>query len=475
MSKLKAYLAKNRPRVSAARTLTAIHNMANPVQLALLEDNSRRIAVRCPRRSGKTVALMLRILKLMVSKPGSKVLYLCLTSIQADKNLGKPIRELNDKLKLGGKYVGGGTGGNEARYTLPNGSTLWLRGGETAAEMEKNRGQFYDLVAIDEGKSFSDDVLVPAIDDVLWPSLMDTLGTLIMIGTPGEFLNGLFYEATTVAPGWSRHSWSQQDNIAMPHIWEEAKATKLKSEWPDDHPTWLREYLGQWCPDPNKVVFSSFDSTRNVSKHTPDKDWEYMLGIGDVGAERWSIVVTGYSPYEGVMHVVSAREVLGTLDDLAGEVDSDLSTYSPGGVTYCGSWLLESAVRTLSDRFSLAVEYVKPEERGLAALINTDLASSKLVVPPKSPILREWSHLRWDLKTQRIEDTRDAIFTYGLMGIQSISHHFDLLSKENRPKPGTDAYIKAELERQEHEAAHPGLSKDDMDLINFDYDESTYT
>ena len=54
--------------------------------------------------------------------------------------------------------------------------------------------------------------------------------------------------------GISTHStWNIRDNEAKPAQWANALATKRRRGWSDDHPTWRREYLGEWVADNSEL------------------------------------------------------------------------------------------------------------------------------------------------------------------------------------------------------------------------------
>ena len=122
---------------------------------------------------------------------------------------------------------------------------LSFLGAETTSEIEKLRGGAYHGVIVDECKSFNPIVLSELVEDVIRPALADHNGKLILIGTPGRDLRGIFYEATQqpsplnvagrptnsrygsgIEAEWSSHHWDARDNVAMPNIWKDFLATK---------------------------------------------------------------------------------------------------------------------------------------------------------------------------------------------------------------------------------------------------------
>ena len=131
---------------------------------------------------------------------------------------------------------------------------------------------------IDECASYSELVFADLLHEILQPALNTHKGPLILIGTPGDVLRGEFYLATCqpaqvieTAAGqrrsnhlfntdeprgnWSLHVWTLADNTAVPHLWAEALEMKARNGWADDHPVWMREYLGRWVASNTKLVY----------------------------------------------------------------------------------------------------------------------------------------------------------------------------------------------------------------------------
>src|SRR3990172_4227581 len=95
--------------------------------------------------------------------------------------------------------------------------------------MEKLRGQPFHEVHIDEAASHTTRILSHLIDRIIGPRLGDYGGRLVLYGTPGRILSGIFYDATRSGAeigrayrdrdepryegwlGWATHHWSIQD------------------------------------------------------------------------------------------------------------------------------------------------------------------------------------------------------------------------------------------------------------------------
>jgi hypothetical protein len=411
-----------------------------PKQRQVLDDASRRKAVICPRRAGKSYTALSLAFHTCLTKPWSNCMIVGLTlkslkGIYWERTL--PIFEQMFGVQTQKHHT-------EQKVRFANGSLLTFVGAETKAEIEKLRGQAYDLVVIDECKSFSPTVLEELIQDVFRRGLMDRKGTIMMIGTPGSILEGPFYEGTypnaldrkgvpfsktydTPEPywtenpknhswRWSRHCWSVQDNSALPHAWEEALADKEMEGWPDDHPTWLREYLGQWVSSddvfvyayaalaeksPEKVIWRPSVSRENRHGLPNEADFRYVMGV-DLGFEDdFALAVGAYSLTDGQLYHVFdlklkhqdvyqvADHVLRVVERFDNKIDAIVADASGLG---------KMVIETLNRRHGLhIVPAEKREKYDFIELLNADFFSGKVKIQGDSDLDMELRTLQWDL------------------------------------------------------------------------------
>lgn len=242
----------------------------------------------CPRRAGKTYDAVATALMTGEAKPNSIVIVISLNKRQLKRlyfegPAGFP--SLNRKFDLNVTFHG-----TDLMWRHENGSIGYLLGADDEEQLEVIRGLEADLYIVDECKSFAPGRLRALIDDIIEPQRATRRGRLMLIGTPGHILAGPFYEATceravnkkgqpySVAYGhtdpwgrtpmqdrlWSRHHWTLQANTAAPHQWEEALKTKASKEWADDHPSWVREYLGLWPEGDNEGLVFRYGLDKSV-------------------------------------------------------------------------------------------------------------------------------------------------------------------------------------------------------------------
>lgn len=299
------------------------------VQARAARDPSRRKSVRCPRRAGKSWYVLSEALEGCLRKKNSVWVVVGLTRPSVKQIFWSLLKQLSRDLELGLTFLE-----VELTATFLNGSTILFRGAETRAEIEKLRGGQYDGVIIDECKSFHPLILTELVQDVIEPALSDRRGKLILVGTPGEILAGPFYEATCEPPVatvgadgevrysncpfgtkldgvhvWSFHTWTVKDNTEVPHLWAEALEIKRIRGYSDDHPTWRREFLGQWVPSKDILVYRYVPSVHNFDGFLPsDLEWRKVLAL-DIGwNDADAIVVWAYSPASYHVYAVYAEK-----------------------------------------------------------------------------------------------------------------------------------------------------------------------
>ena len=427
---------------------------ANEVQRNLILDESTYLGARCPRRSGKTYGVTSKALYLGESKPGSRILIISLTLKSTIENYwsGAPggLFSQNERYKLGLKF-------NKTYHTWvhPNGSRGLLAGAETRADIERLRGAAAeaDLVILDECKSFAPSHLDELIENVIEPGLMTRNGQLLMVGTPGSIPLGQFYAATCLLsriasptdddphrtvptciewhsrknPGpayaglsneelhdlFSLHTWTIQDNTAVPGQWLRALSIKRRRGYDDNHPVWRREYLGEWVSDASDLVYS-FARARAEGKCTwrPDGKsltglneeegpWHMLMGL-DLGfVDDSAAVLVAYSEtLQELRHIYDfkapgldaqafAEEVLGIIDTYG---QPEMVVADVGGA---GSKMI---IEMLNQRYGLAIQPAsKREKQDHIELMNGDFNADRIKIIGGSDLDHELCGLQWDL------------------------------------------------------------------------------
>lgn len=387
----------------------AIRSGLFPKQRAVIEDPADRKAVLCPRRAGKSWMSMSYAFDVACRQADARVVICLLVLKQAKGVYWKAMQRFSAAYGIETK-----SNLHELTYTLTNGSSIMLLGCESVTEIEKLRGQAFDLVIVDECKSFNPLVLKELLDDVVAPTLHDRSGTLMMIGTPGDTLSGPFYWATSPlyetevtdedgrkikrpfsrtfeapeqfwldAPEddlyWSRHTWTKQDNVFLPKLWQQALRDKKRNGWDDDHPTWLRESLAQWVPSTGSYVYRYGEALGRSNganavqwvpngrgKHGLPEGHEFRFILGcDLGYEDdFAVVVAAYSMTDGnLYHVYDWKKNHQDFFAMADEIGAVVAKYGPfdAMVADTGGSGGKTIIETLNKRYGY--HFVAAEKR----------------------------------------------------------------------------------------------------------------
>ena len=280
-----------------ARWLEELHRKAglphpliaglHPKQRGFVTDKRSRKAYRAGRRSGKSHGLGAWFIEGMEETPGERSVYVALSRSKArqilwDGALERMRKAYDLPIKLS-------TNDGQLMIRHRNGSSLWLVGCKDKGQAEKLRGERFKRAAVDEAQAFPD-WLEYLVEDCLDPATMDLQGSITLTGTPSALAVGYFYEVTTgIRPGWGLHHSTVLDNTSMPHAkdWLDAKRAQLG--WTETHPTYLREWLGEWVDDPGALVYpilhdNSWAPNKDGSHPYGLPDGEYAYGLGiDLG------------------------------------------------------------------------------------------------------------------------------------------------------------------------------------------------
>lgn len=444
-----------------------------PHQRALEQDRSRWVSVISPRQTGKSTGVMLLVGVRCLQAPGAEWVVIGLTRPSVKRIYWGPLKKLNEQLELGLKF-----NDQELVARFPNGSKIYFVGGETTSEIEKLRGGRFHGAVIDECASYGELIFADLLHEILQPALNTHRGPMILIGTPGDILRGEFYLATcqpaqilktalgdrvsnrphgSSQPGtWSLHVWTLADNTAVPHLWTDALALKFSNGWGDDHPVWMREYLGLWVTSDNRLVYRYIP---HLHDYVPTGQGRFGLAVGhtwlaaigvDLGVrDGTALVVWAYSPtHAGCWEVHSAvrrkakgeKFPLSELVEWYREVEAEYGPFQAQVVDPQGSTM---TIDTLGDDHGIYLESAEKREKNDAiCLFNLDLDRGLIKILPDSELAQELLKNRWDEKKLALgkreedrnipNDTCDA----GLYGWRWCNHR-RAMAAPARGEPGT--------------------------------------
>lgn len=266
-------------------------------QRALAACTARFKCGRAGRRAGKSIAACYWLTEGWRQRPGQVSLYVARTRGHARDILWEPLKALSRKW-------GWGAVPNESRLELvfPNGYKVILRGAENQREAEKFRGPFYWRVVIDEMHLYDEDLVKLMLDSIIRPALVDLRGECLLLGTPGYFLQGYWFQRSMDAEKmpeeaakeenldkqWPTYHWTMLANPFLPNAEEEMEEV-LREQYGGDrtHPEFVREWLGEWVATDAVLVYP-FDGVRNT----------YI--DGDFDEELWAPSASGLKSVIGV-------------------------------------------------------------------------------------------------------------------------------------------------------------------------------
>lgn len=499
----------------------------NPKSYWMVRDPSPHVSALCPRRAGKTYAAALAALIIGELKPKSISVIISLNLKQLKRLYWKGgpsgLHTLARKFKLELEF-----NGSELRWEHQNGSIGYLLGCDDDDQLEVIRGMEADFYVVDECKSFAPSRLRKLIDDIIDPQLSSRNAKLLLIGTPGYITNGPFYEATNPAARgskkgtpthgksflipygqkdqwgrdatkdllWSFHHWSLKENSAKPQQWAAAERKKRAKGWADDHPTWLREYIGVWAVGGEGLVYHYgkwLDSGKVTWYPQPSKEnaaglpeegapWRLVAGL-DIGYEApTALVVAAYSrKLRELRHVADYSEKHLLPPGIAALIDDAVDRYGEIEMIYAdkanlGKTIVEFLAR---DRGFPLEAADKREKYDYIELVNGAFEAGEIKIIPDTKLAEQLLTNAWDLEDDDTEDgelkeemarlgklredpsiPNDSADAFLYMYRGSL-HHFGTPAKEVGPKEGTPEYYKLQMKR-ELKQAREGLKREEQ-------------
>ena len=429
----------------------------------MFDARHRRFCVKAGRRAGKSHLFTAWLLDGWQDYPNETSVFIAQTAGHAYRILWKTLIRFNEKYKLGLKL-------NEAKLTatFPNGYQIWLTGCSTWREAEKLRGPRYRRAALDEAGSVESTLLSYVVDDILDPALMDLDGELALSGTPGVIPKGYFFEKTTgigeagPVPEWPTFEFTCLDN---PHVdGKKYIDRKLRENgWTVDHPTFRREYLGQWVIDTSAIVYpfvGNRNGFRNADLPTDRGDTRTVISVDLGWHDDTAIVVSSshrghpdvwYRSAWKAPHLLPGR--------IAAEVERRRRAALAAGETVelvidTGGGGSKQIAEDMKATYALPFKNAEKQGKILAIeMVRGGLLGGTVHVDPYecAPMLAEWSALPYsDDKTDHHDEYPNHCADAALYGYRQ--HRLPYRPEVEPPKPGTEAWH-AEMRAKERMAA----------------------
>ncbi len=488
-------------------------------QRAVEADLSPLVAVLSARQQGKSTGALLLAALRCLQKPGAQWVIIGLTRGSVQRIYWDALRSLDEAFELGLKF-------QEQRLVVsfPTGSKIHFFGADKLDEIEKLRGSRFHGAIVDECKSYPQTTLKLLIEDILGACLKGQAGQLYLIGTPGDVLAGEFYLATCEQPVllekrkrwsnlpageatrtatiadvemplkgvWSFHLWGPQTNdVTFVNertgvtftMWEAFLAEKELRGWADDHPTWRREYLGQWVPGDGRLVYRyrshlhDYDPDPARRWGLPDDaGWRTVLGIDFGTKDGTAFVIWAWHPNHphlwelysekrkpedwGIADLrMSVKLIAQWYKDLEGEYGPfDVAVGDPAG-------LATMVMDTLAAEHEVYVEPAEKKEKlDHIELFNDDLDAGRIHIRRDSELAAELLGNKWLEKTLGTERRKEDPATANDLCDAALYAFRWCLHRQSRPKPvagpvalSRDWY--RQLAAQEREATIAKLSR----------------
>ncbi len=372
-------------------------------QLAFVRSRAKRKVARCSRRAGKTTGVAIGLLEHALQPPYANQIYVTISLKNAKRLVWPTVKRLNDHFKLGG--VPNETEGFVKFPHLPNEPHIFLGGAKDKSEIDKLRG--YEGGAkraiIDEAQSMRTSLLQELVDDVIEPALFDYDGELDVIGTPGAVKSGYFYDIDVGhhRKGWEHFMWTLRDNEFLQkksgkHPDQILAELRERRAWSEDHPTYVREYLGLWKDDPDALVLH-YLAQRNHYEVLPPLQ-HYVLGV-DIGHDDAdAIAVLGWADREPDLYIVEEYLKRGaTVSDLAERIEALRKVYNPMRIVADFGGLGKKIGDEMVRRWGIPVEAAEKQRKlEHVALLDDALRTGRLRARVGSAFAEDCALVQWD-------------------------------------------------------------------------------
>lgn len=383
----------------------------------------------CSRRAGKT-ALVARLIiaALLGAQRGQWVLFIAPTLDIGRDLIWSELDALHEEYQLGWTLRE-----DRGYIETPNGGRFRIVGLDKRRQVEKLRGYDVILFVTDETQTY-EHLLQPLLDAVS-PSLSGRKGTWISAGTPGPSLRGFWHDICHNGEGFTSFHWTVLDNTKNPRPGHEVlEEERARRGWTTEHPTFRREWKGEWVEDSDFLV-CDFSAQRNVIHQLP-KDygphWKHVIGMDYGYVDPCAWVVLAKDPFSRRLLVVHAEEHPRLTADQAVDITRRLALRFGTTQVVCdpaggGKPFYETFNARYARELGCAIRSAdKVDLLGSVNLLNTELrelvgdereARLRVVGEHAPTLLHQLAILRWK------DDRRDKI----LEGALYPDHSFDAL------------------------------------------------
>ena len=319
---------------------------------------------------------------------------------------------------------------SDLRWRLANGSEIRL-GSLERSHVDNNRGGNASLIITEEGGFVHSDDYKYAVEDVLGPQLLRSMGKMVHVSTPsrdpGHYLHTEILPKTTMTN--SVYRYTIYDN---PQITQEAIEKAKYKVGGECTAAWKREYLAEILRDEETVIVPEFTEDC-IKGHTLPEHCYWSLAA-DLGfAQDLSAVVVGYYDFLLNKAVITAAgcwdrgtETSKVVRDLK-LLESDIITNRPINRYVDCDARLQADFATIHD-YAVAIPRKDEKEAALSAL-RVAFAKGEIIIDPSCKHLIETlRNQQWNNK--KTDWLRTQILGHG-DSLAAIIYWYRMLNKQN--------------------------------------------
>jgi hypothetical protein len=436
----------------APRIRQALTKPLSPRQLAFFEDKADLVCVVAARQSGKTQTAIGIALNAVYERANVEIVFILPTRQRCKQVIW-------ERLKKEAKSFGATDNDfneSELVFRTPAGSKIMLFGVPDLKRADVVRGMTLDLVFVDEALNFRPDVLQYLLEDCCEAALGKKRGRLIVMSTPAPNPEGYLWDLWQ-SPDIeaSRYYLSIHDNPGYPDPDVYLARIRKKYAYTQATPRYRREWLGEWCADPDSLVYQVPDSA--IIDEPPAYD-HTVIGVDFGFKDASTYSVLGWRHGHNALSELETWGDSGvTLTPFAAKIRNARDRFKPDAIVADGA--AKQSLEELNAHHDLYLEPVTKAPNYKALLIqqiNDAFREGKLFVLRNSPLLKQMRVLQWAAgkhgikeDQQQANDLADA-FAYAF----TCSSHYLETPDDIPPAVGSDEYWaqvnaehKAELEQ----------------------------
>jgi hypothetical protein len=227
--------------------LDAMH----PKQRAFFSSAAKAKALLAGRQAGKTYGVAMWLIECWARYPGKASAYITKTATSATRRIWPILLGLLRRFGLKAKIDH-----SDLTITFENGYSIWCTGCKDKNEADKIRGESsgFQRIAIDEPATFPDELLEYLCTEAADATLMQTMGDIVMCGTPGAVPDGFWHRVCT-SMGWHVATFTPLDNPFLPDPKGYIEQYLKKYGYKLSTPKVRREIFAEWVIDTEALVY----------------------------------------------------------------------------------------------------------------------------------------------------------------------------------------------------------------------------